>query len=448
MTRPQPVNTVSASTRRSFLKTGASGLLAAPFITRDLLANPPSGQVLHASFGASGMAWADLTAIASHPKVRMVAVAEADAGRTAEFRKRFPDARVYEDYRVLLDREKLDSVSVSTPDHMHAPMGLSALDRGIAVYGQKPLTHDVYESRQMALMAAARKVPTQMGIQVHSAKEYRTAVAQVQAGAIGKVKEVHTWSSKDWGDLSPKPNRIDPMPAGFNWDFWLGVCRYRPFIGNGWYHPANWRRRLDFGTGTFGDMGCHIFDPVFAALALTAPVSVRSEGPSPNADSWANNALIRYVFPATRYTIPSRIPITWYDGNQRPPAEIRALLAGKDLPDQGSILIGTDGVMIIPHVSMPIVLKGGKVVTDGLPVVEGVDHWHQFIDAVRGEAKTSTPFSYSGPLTESILLGGVATRFPNATLDWDAKRLQFTNMPDANPWIRRSYREGWNVPAI
>ncbi|MFM7818481.1 MAG: hypothetical protein ACKPGI_16140 [Verrucomicrobiota bacterium] len=250
------------------------------------------------------------------------------------------------------------------------------------------------------------------------------------------------------GDLSPKPNRIDPVPAGFNWDLWLGVCRYRPFIGNGWYHPANWRRRLDFGTGTFGDMGCHIFDPVFAALALTAPVSVRSEGPSPNADSWANNALIRYVFPATRYTIPSRIPITWYDGNQRPPAAIRALLAGRDLPEQGSILIGTDGVMIIPHVSMPIVLKGGKVVTDGLPVVEGVDHWHQFIDAVRGEAKTSTPFSYSGPLTESILLGGVATRFPNATLDWDAKRLRFTNMPDANPWIRRSYREGWNVPAI
>jgi len=219
-------------------------------------------------------------------------------------------------------------------------------------------------------------------------------------------------------------------------------------IGNSWYHPANWRRRLDFGTGTFGDMGCHIFDPVFAALALTAPVSVRSEGPAPNADSWANNALIRYVFPATRYTIPSRIPITWYDGNQRPPTEIRALLAGRDLPDQGSILIGTDGVMIIPHVAMPVVLKGGKVVTDGLPVVEGVDHWHQFIDAVRGEAKTSTPFSYSGPLTESILLGGVATRFPNATMDWDAKRLQFTNVPDANQWIRRSYREGWNVPAI
>ena len=205
---------------------------------------------------------------------------------------------------------------------------------------------------------------------------------------------------------------------------------------------------LSFGTGTFGDMGCHIFDPVFAALALTAPVSVRSEGPSPNADSWANNALIRYVFPATRHTIPSRIPITWYDGNQRPPAEIRALLAGRDLPDQGSILIGTDGVMIIPHVAMPIVLKGGKVVTEGLPVVEGVDHWHQFIDAVRGEAKTSTPFSYSGPLTESILLGGVASFHPKTTLEWDSTAMRFPKHPEADKLVKRPYRKGWEVAGL
>jgi len=443
-----PVNPNSFTTRRSFLKSGAAGLLAAPFITRDLLARPPSGQVLHASFGAGGMAWADLTAIASHPQVKMVAVAEVDAGRTAEFRKRFPDARVYSDYRVLLEKEKLDSVNVSTPDHMHAPIAMAALQRGLAVYGQKPLTHDLYESRKLTEYARQRKLVTQMGIQIHSAKEYRTAVQLVQSGAIGKVREVHTWSSKDWGDLGAKPERNDPVPAGFEWDLWLGVCATRPFVGGGWYHPGNWRRRLDFGTGTFGDMGCHIFDPVFASLALTAPLSVRSEGPPPNVHSWANNAVIKYVFPATNYTIPGPIPVTWYDGNQRPPPEICAQLGGRELPDQGSILLGTGGLLIIPHVDMPILLPDDKFKGFKVPAVEGADHWHQFVNAVRGEGKTSANFEFAGPLTESVLLGGVATRYPQTTLEWNVEKLKFTNLKDANRYVRRNYRDGWETKGL
>ncbi|MBN9693950.1 MAG: Gfo/Idh/MocA family oxidoreductase [Verrucomicrobia bacterium] len=438
----------SAFSRRSFLKATLATGVSAPFITRDLLARPPSEQVLHASFGAGGMAWADLTSIASHPKVKMVAVAEVDAGRAAEFRKKFPEAKVYDDYRVLLEKEKLDSVNVSTPDHMHAPMGLAALQRGLAVYGQKPLTHDVAESRKLTELARKKGVVTQMGIQVHSSKEYRTAIALVHQGAIGKVREVHTWSSKDWGDLGAQPTRTDPIPAGFNWDLWLGVAAPRPFIGNGWYHPGNWRRRLDFGTGTFGDMGCHIFDPVFGALELTAPLSVRSEGLPPNAHSWANNAVIQYVFPGTRQTVSGSVPITWYDGNQRPPAEVRAQLGGRELPDQGSILLGTEGVLIIPHVAMPILLPDAKFKGFKLPEIEGVDHWHQFVNAIRGEGKTSTGFDYSGPLTESILLGGVATRFPKITLNWDAAGLKFSNVTEANAYIQRPYRAGWQVAGV
>lgn len=443
MTRSLPTS------RRAFLKAGAGSLLAAPFITRNLLAAAPSGQVRHASFGASGMAFADATSLASHPATRIVAVADVDARRLEEFKKRFPDARVYEDYRVLLEREKeLDSVNVSTPDHMHGPMAMAALEQGLHVYGQKPLTHDIYETRRLTEVARDKRLVTQMGIQIHSNREYRMAVQLVQEGRIGKIREVHTWSNKEWGDNGAMPDRQDPVPAGLNWDLWLGVCADRPYIGDGWYHPGNWRKRLDFGTGTFGDMGCHIFDPVFKALALTAPVSVRSEGAAPNAHSWATDAIVRYVFPATPYTVPGTVPITWYDGKQRPPAEVIALLGEHPFPDQGSILIGTDGVMVIPHIALPSLLPEEKFADFKPPAVEGADHWHQFIQAIRGEGKTSAGFDYSGPLTESVLLGSVASRFPKTTLNWDAKALRFTNVAEANRFVRRDYRKGWEVPGL
>ena len=160
---------------------------------------------------------------------------------------------------------------------MHAPITMRAMQQGLNVYTQKPLTQTIYEARQLTRVAREKKLVTQMGIQIHSHEVHRTVVATIQAGAIGKVKEVHSWSGKHWGDPQPRPDRSDPVPAGLNWDFWLGVAAERPFIA-GYYHPGEWRKRLDFGTGTFGDMGCHILDPVFTALALTAPKSVRSEG--------------------------------------------------------------------------------------------------------------------------------------------------------------------------
>ncbi len=434
--------------RRDFLKVVGGAAFAAPFVTSHLLSAPPSGIVRHASFGAAGMAMADVSEIASHPSVKVVAVAEIDSSRLAGFKQKFPEARVYEDYRVLLEKEQLDSVNVSTPDHMHAPIAMAAMQRGINVYGQKPLTHDLYETRQLTEFARKKRLVTQMGIQIHSAAEYRVAVELVQTGAIGKVREIHTWSSKDWGDNGAMPTRVDPVPVGLNWDLWLGVAAARPFIGQGWYHPANWRRRLDFGTGTFGDMGCHIFDPVFKAVGLTSPVSVRSEGAPPNLHSWAINAVIHYVFPETPFTIKGNIRVTWYDGNQRPPAEVRALLEGRELPDQGSIVIGTDGVMVIPHVDMPFLLPDAKFKGFRHPELKGTNHWHQFVDAVRGVGKTSAHFDYAGPLTEAVLLGSVATRFPKTTLEWSGRRLKFTNVKEANQFVRRAYRKGWEVKGL
>ena len=443
------MNRLPATSRRGFLARGAAVALAAPFISRNLLAAPPSGQVRHASFGASGMAFADATSLAAHPALKMVAVCDVDSNRVAEFKKRFPEARVYEDFRKLLETEKeLDSVNVSTPDHMHGPIGMAALQRGLHVYGQKPLTHDIYETRRLTEVAREKKLVTQMGIQIHSNREYRMAVQLVQEGRIGKVKEAHTWSSKEWGDNGAMPKRQDPVPKHLNWDLWVGVCAERPFVGDGWYHPGNWRKRLDFGTGTFGDMGCHIFDPVFKALALTAPTSVRSEGAAPNEHSWATNAIVHYEFPATPYTVPGTIPVTWYDGNQRPPEAIRKLLGDHPFPDQGSILIGTDGVMVIPHIALPALLPEDKYADFKLPSVQGADHWKQFVDAVRGEGKTSAGFDYSGPLTESVLLGSVASRFPHTTLQWNAAALEFVNVKEANAYVRRAYRKGWEIAGL
>jgi predicted dehydrogenase len=443
---------MSHTSRRSFLKTAGVATIAAPLFVRNLLSQPPSRRVRHASFGADGMAGSDIGSFASHRNVQFVAIAEVDTSRQANARKRFANANVsfYQDWRALLDKEgkNLDSVNVGTPDHMHAPIAMSALQLGLHTYVQKPLAHDVYECRRLAEVARERRRITQMGIQVHSAREYRLAVRLVQDGAVGRIREVHTWSNKKWGDPNPRPDRKDPVPASLNWDLWLGIAAERPFLGREYYHPGNWRRRLDFGTGTFGDMGCHIYDPVFTALALTAPISVRSEGPAPGRHNWANDAIIHYVFPGTRYTDSDTVRVTWYDGDQRPPREVQTLIAPHKLPDQGSILVGAKGVMLIPHVDEPVLLPERDFRNFRVPEVQGANHYHQFINAILGEGRTSASFDYSGPLTEAVLLGGVATHFPKTTLEWDSAKLTFRNTPDATRLIRRTYRKGWEVNGL
>ncbi|HWF19103.1 MAG TPA: Gfo/Idh/MocA family oxidoreductase [Verrucomicrobiae bacterium] len=435
--------------RRSFLKTLGTAAFAAPFITRNLMAQSPNGVVRHASFGTGGQAWSDLTQLSNVPRFKVVAVCDVDLDRTTEARKKFPDARVYQDWRELLAKEAkhIDSVNVSVPDHMHAPIAVSAMRLGKNVYGQKPLAHDLYEVRRMTEVARREKVVTQMGIQIHSSKVYRTGVQIIRNGTIGKIKEVHSWCSKSWGDPSPKPERADPVPPNLNWDLWLGVCAERPFIGDKYYHPMNWRKRLDFGTGTFGDMGCHIFDPVFKSLELTAPISVRSEGAAPNEWNWALDSKIHYTFPGTKFTAGTTLPVTWYDGTSRPPVEIIKLMESDELPAIGSMFIGTEGVMVLPHIARAQLYPNAKFENFKYPEVAEVSHWASYIDACLGEGKTSANFDYAGPLTEAVLLGGVATHFPLTTLEWDAHKLKFS-LAEANHFVRRSYRKGWHVRGL
>ena len=395
------------------------------------------------------MGWRDLNEIAKCPGVEIVAVCDVDLTRTMEARKKFPKARVYQDWRELLDREAnhLDSVNVSTPDHMHAPIAVSAMQLGKHVYGQKPLAHDLYEVRRMTEIAEQRKVVTQMGIQIHASTYYRTAVQLVQQGVIGKIKEVHSWCPKSWGDMSPQPQRVDPVPAGFDWDLWLGVCAERPFIGREYYHPGNWRKRLDFGTGTLGDMGCHIFDPVFEAIGLMAPIAVRSEGPAPNEWNWALNGKVIYHFAGTSRSASDKLQLTWYDGTAKLPEDVVALLEGDDLPYNGSLFIGTEGVMMLPHFSRPMLYPDAKFASFEFPELREIDHWSEFIAACQGKGRTSADFHYAGPLTEAILLGGVASRFPQTTLEWNAQELKF-NLSEANQFVRREYRKGWAVNGL
>ena len=436
--------------RRSQLKLLTSSL-AFPFIARESWAEiSPNEVVNHAGFGGGGMAGTDLGQIKKHPRVKVRAIAEIDPKRRKRAEQQFRGIKIYSDWRELLKKEgsSLDSVNISTPDHMHAVMGMTAMQKSIHIYGQKPLTHGIAEARALTDFAKKTKLVTQMGIQIHSYKEYKTAVNIVHSGMIGKIKEAHLFSNKRWGDNNIKPTRKDPVPTGLNWDQWVGPAPFTEFI-KGYYHPGQWRKRLDYGTGTFGDMGCHIYDPIFKALGLTYPNSVHSEGPPPNQDNWGLDSKIHYRFPQTQFSAGKELSVTWYDGFTRPPEKIIDLLEGQKCPSQGSIVIGTKGVMLLPHVGMPSLYPSNDFSASSIKVLNGENHWHQFIDAICEEGKKpSANFDYAGPLTETVLLGGIATRFPHQTLYWKADSLAFEGNDQATDLVRRKYRKGWEVDGL
>jgi predicted dehydrogenase len=434
-------------TRRTFVRhVGVAGLTL-PIIMPNLArAVPASGKVNLGSVGCGGKGWGDINSISRDQNV--IALCDVDKKTLANASKKWPNAKTFSDYRKLLEIKEVDALNVSTPDHMHAPVALAAMELGKHVYVQKPAAHHVGEARKMLELSRKNKIVTQMGTQIHSHVYYRLAVQLVHDGAIGKVKEVHTFSNKKWGDMNPRPDKKDPVPDTLDWNLWQGVATERNFIGGRYYHPGNWRRRLDFGTGTFGDMGCHIYDPVFGALALTAPLSLTSSGPKPNKHNWAINAKIKYVFPGTKVTLDP-VTVTWYDGDARPPQAVQDKVkeelkkAGKrpNVPGQGSIMIGEKGILLLPHVGRPELLPGDQYKDYKYPDVGANNHYMQWTNTILGKDKTLCSFDYAVPLTESVLLGGIATRFPNTELKWDGPGLKFTNSAAASALVQRTYRD-------
>lgn len=437
--------------RRSFIKKTVYTGAALPLFNIGTAGAATKDKINHASFGADGMAFSDIQSLTRGGLVNLVAVAEVDELRTVRIKNSFPDARIYKDWRELLDKEhkNLDSVNVSTPDHMHGPIGVTAMNLGLPVYGQKPLAQTLHETRRMAEIAKQRGLVTQMGTQLTSSTYERLVGRLIQDGAVGKIKEVHMFSNKTWGDSSPRPNKSDPIPDTFDWDMWCGTGPKPDFIG-GYYHPGQWRKRLDYGTGTLGDMGCHIYSPMFAALGVRAPIAVRSIGGEPNKHNWAVNEQFEYIFPGTKYTAGKTVKVTWCDGSLRPAKEIQELVGG-NIPGQGSIFVGTKGTLLAPHGGLPVpYLNNGTFERSSYPKLEARNHYKDFVNAVRGEdVKPLADFyDYGGPLTETVLLGGLASRFPNEILKWDAAKMRFTNNNEANKFIRKKFRKGWEVKGL
>ena len=253
-----------------------------------------------------------------------------------------------------------------------------------------------------------------MGIQVSSSRDQLYGEALVRSGVVGKIREVHTFSNKSWGDEMPLAVSEDPVPAPLDWDGWLGVSATRPFI-NGEYHPGEWRRRVGFGTGTLGDMGCHIYSPPYRALKLTSPIAVTSYGPPPTGESWATKARIKLTYPGTEFTAGPTVDVWWYDGGELPPPAIVETL-GARLPPQGSVLVGTDGPAGAAAHETRTVRDFKRTRRDASGDrgrrARPLSRVHRRGPGRAARTRCSTSFDYAGPLTESVLIGNVAARFP------------------------------------
>jgi len=431
--------------RRAFLQAG-SAIAAFGILPAGSFANSPNSKLRTGHVGVSGMGGADLRQVSGHKKVEVAALCDVDTNSLNPQAQRHAKAKTFRDYRELVAEmgDSLDAVIVSTPDHTHAPAAMTAMNAGKPVYCQKPLTHEVYEARQLRLIANKKNLVTQMGIQIHSHVAYRRAVKMIQSGVIGKVSEVHAWSSKNWGYDGPAYKDAKKVPGNLDWNLWIGVAPMRPYVP-GVYHRGNWRKIIDFGTGTLGDMGVHIFDTPYAALALTFPNTVKTTCRAPTGVGHPEKNIVEYEFPQTPYTTKT-LKWKWYDGGYAPPrGDHIKLPAGVRLPGQGSLFFGEGGQLLLPHIGDPQLFPKDKFASYKKPDPGANNHWHQWVDAAMGNGKTSADFEYAGKLTEALLLGVVANRYPGKTLEWDAANLKVKNIPEATNLIRRKYRKGFEV---
>ena len=451
------------TTRRTFIKQAAMAGAVGPLILSGKARGANARKLRHASIGVGRKGADDLARIGSHTDVEVVALCDVDQHYLEQAAKRHPDARLYRDWRRLLEQEgdRIDSVNVTVANHMHAPISMTALRMGKHVWCQKPLTHSIYESRKLAEEAARRpELVTQMGVQTHSAAAYRTAVAMIQFGVIGKIKEVHSWDIVRFHytgaftkpPMRRRPDHADEVPDYLDWDLWLGVAPQRPYVDE-LYHPRMWRRWRDFGGGAHGDMGGHMMDVVFTALELTWPQWVMSYRSPPFEETYSPNNKVVCHFPGTKYTA-GEIDYFWYDTGPVDAKSSWPIDQKKGLPGDGSMFVGEKGHLFLPHVGAPQPLPREEL-TDAIEEfdkhvgrLDGLNHYHQFVDACLGRGATTTPFGYSGRLTESILMGTVVNRFPKEKLVWDARALEFSNKPEANQYLRRTYRDGWHVEGL
>ncbi len=451
--------TIPPLSRREFLLGAAAAAMAPPLLLNaQANAAAQNGRIRHASIGVGGMGAGDLKNFMSHGKVDIVALCDVDENNLKKAAALNPNARLYADWRELLAKEanNIDSVSVTVPDHNHFPISYSAIKAGKHVYCQKPMCHDVAEVRMLTKAAVKAGVITQLGTQIASTAGDRTAVQWIKDGHIGKVKHVYLCSNRPgaidtYRLVGPRPVETQEPPATLNWDLWIGSAPMRPYAP-AIYHPSKWRAWQDFGTGWSGDIGCHIFDAVWKGLGLKSPKSVVAEvqkswqnSPERRGDTWPQGDHITWVFPGNKFTASKELTLEWFDGAMYPPEDIRALYSVEKYPAESAMVIGTEGALLIPHGGTPVLLPESKFKDKELKRFESRNHYHHFVDACLGGEKTESHFAQSGPMTETILLGTVAIRVPGQLLKWDADHMKFPNHPDAERYLSRIYRKGWNI---
>lgn len=388
----------------------------------------------------------------------------------ANKREKYPDAKFYTSYSDMLSDlgDKVDAVTISTPDHHHAHAAVAAMKAGKHVYCQKPLTHGIWEARMLAKVAKETGVKTQMGNQAHAQDHMRRVVELVRAGIIGKVKEVHAWTNRPiWPQGFKTPPPAEKVPAWLDWEQWIGPAPFVDYNRN--IAPFKWRGWWHYGTGALGDMACHIMDMSYWACDLTAPTSVMAKEEGNSEISAPINSTITFQFPKNKYSVDEGIKYMWYDGQigakfdrdkwslikgefNRP----KDVLAGLDHTESkgfGSVIIGEKGELFFNRSKNNWIVRPSSAL-DGfknwpeqtVPRARNQNPHDEFYDAVVGKIdQTQGNFDYSGPFTEAVLLGCVAQRVPNTKLEWDAGKMEFKGKPETKKLVKRDYRKGWEL---
>jgi len=435
--------------RRRFMRGAAAAGLAFTVVPRHCLGGTgnqaPSDTLRIAGIGVGGRGGSDINAVSSEA---IVALCDVDQDRAKGTFQKHPNARRYKDYRQMLDKEEnnIDAVVIGTPDHIHAPAAMMAIKKKKHVYCEKPLTHTIYEARALTQAAKEYGVVTQMGNQGHAGEGIRLTYEFIKDGVIGTVREVHGWSDRPiWPQGIERPKDTPPVPPTLDWNQWLGPAPYRP------YHPAyvpfKWRGWLDFGTGAMGDMAVHNLDPAFFCLGLGSPDWVEAEVDNRYKETWPKWQILTYHFPATDKH--PEIIMKWFDGGKKPPRPVE-LEEGRKLGSNGIIFLGDKGtIMCGSHAGAPVLIpeskrKAYKRPEKMLPRSPG--HHREWIEACKkGDPSGAwSNFGYSGPFTESLLVGNLAVLL-GKRIYWDAKRLKATNAPEADILINKRYRPGFEL---
>ena len=425
--------------RRQFLSTGALAGIGfwasgrAPAAV-DKTAN---GLIRFACVGVGGMGNSNMNRAAQQGDV--VALCDVDDQKLGQAAGRHPRARKFRDFRKMFDamRDGIDAVIISTPDHSHAVIAAAAMRLRKHCFVEKPLARTLFEARQLGSLTLGLKVATQMNNQGTAQPGFRRALAVLKTGVLGTVKEVHVWSNRPIWPVGLKRPARAPVPQHLDWDLWLGPAPERPYAAG--YTPFGWRGWWDFGTGALGDMGCHLLNLPFLAFDLRDPTTVTAQTSGHNKDSFPKWSIVRYQFPARGGR--AAVALTWYDGGKRPAV---ALFRGEKVSPTGCLIVGDKGTMVSPS-DYAATFKLIGVGEPQVEIVRSPGHFEEFVQAMRGESKAmSNILDYAGPLTETVLLGNLAV-YAGKKIEWDAGKLQATNVPEVAPLIRPAYRKGYSL---